>query len=56
MDRIPMTQDGYNKIKAELEKLDAVEMPKIAEKIAAARAEGDLKETQNITASENGRE
>jgi transcription elongation factor GreA len=44
MDRIPMTQEGYNKIKAEMEKYDSVEMPKIAEKIAAARAEGDLKE------------
>lgn len=44
MDRIPMTQDGYNKIKAELERLDSVEMPKVAERIAQARSEGDLKE------------
>ena len=44
MDRIPMTQEGYNKIKAEADHFDSVEMPKIAEKIAAARAEGDLKE------------
>jgi len=43
-DRIPMTQEGYNKIKAEAEQLERVEMPVIAEKIAAARAEGDLKE------------
>jgi len=43
-DRIPMTQEGYNKIKAEAEHLERVEMPLIAEKIAAARAEGDLKE------------
>jgi transcription elongation factor GreA len=42
--RIPMTQEGYNKIKAELEQLEGVEMPKIAEKIAIARGEGDLKE------------
>jgi len=39
-----MTREGYNKLKAEMERLDAVEMPKIAEKIADARAEGDLKE------------
>ena len=39
---IPMTQAGYNKIKAEIEQLELVEMPKIAEKIAEARAEGDL--------------
>jgi len=44
MDRIPMTQDGYNKIKAELQRLIAEEMPKIAEKIAEARSEGDLRE------------
>lgn len=39
-----MTQEGYNKIKAEAEYLENVEMPLIVEKIAAARAEGDLKE------------
>ncbi len=44
MDRIPMTQDGYNKIKAEIHRLEADEMPKIADKIAQARAEGDLRE------------
>jgi len=43
-DYIPMTQAGYEKIRAEAERLENVEMPKIAEKIAAARAEGDLKE------------
>lgn len=43
-DSVPMTRAGYNKIKAEMERLDSVEMPKITEKIAEARAEGDLKE------------
>ncbi len=43
-DRIPMTQEGYNKIKAEVEQMERVEMPIIAEKVAEARAEGDLKE------------
>lgn len=43
-DYIPMTQNGYNKIKAEVEHLENVEMPAIAEKIAEARAEGDLRE------------
>ncbi len=41
---VPMTRDGYNRLKAELERLNSEEMPKVAEKIAAARAEGDLKE------------
>jgi transcription elongation factor GreA len=39
-----MSQEGYNKIKADLEHLEMVEMPIITEKIALARAEGDLKE------------
>lgn len=43
-DYVPMTREGYNRIKAEIERLESVEMPVIAEKIAAARAEGDLKE------------
>ncbi len=43
-DYIPMTRAGYSKIKAEVEHLEQVEMPKIAEKIAKARAEGDLRE------------
>ena len=43
-DRVPMTQEGYNKIKAEIEHMENVQMPVITEKLAAARAEGDLKE------------
>lgn len=42
--RIPMTQTGYNKIRDEINRLENEEMPKITEKIALARAEGDLKE------------
>lgn len=42
--RVPMSQEGYNKIKQELDRLETVEMPKIAEKIGIARTEGDLKE------------
>src|SRR5215475_6149876 len=43
-DLIPMTRAGYDKIKAELDHLDQVEMPKIAARVAAARGEGDLSE------------
>ena len=43
-DSIPMTREGYNKIKAEVVRLENDEMPLIRERIAAARAEGDLKE------------
>lgn len=44
MESVPMTRDGYNKIKAEIERLENEELPIITEKIAEARAEGDLKE------------
>lgn len=43
-DSIPMTRTGYEKLKAELQHMDGVLMPEIAEKIAQARGEGDLKE------------
>jgi len=43
-DRIPMTRAGYDKLKSEVEDLETVEMPKLAQRIAAARSEGDLSE------------
>ena len=43
-DFIPMTREGYNKKRAEVARLEDEEMPKIIEKIAAARSEGDLSE------------
>src|SRR5438045_8303252 len=44
MERIPTTREGFEKIREEIRQLENVEMPKIAEKIADARAEGDLSE------------
>lgn len=41
---IPMTRTGYNKIRAELDELEQVQMPEVEKRIATARAEGDLKE------------
>ena len=43
-DRIPMTRTGYDKIKADADYLHTVEMPKILERLATARSEGDLSE------------
>ena len=43
-DSVPMTRDNYNNIKERVSKLENEDMPAIAEKIAEARAEGDLKE------------
>lgn len=43
-DLVPMTQEAYDREKAEITRLENEEIPKIAEQIAAARAEGDLSE------------
>jgi transcription elongation factor GreA len=44
MDGQPISREGYDKKKEELRVLENVEMPKIAQAIADARAEGDLRE------------
>lgn len=44
MQRNPISHEGYNKLRDEIKHLEDVEMPKIAQKIADARAEGDLSE------------
>lgn len=43
-DLVPMTRAGYDKLKAELERMDGEEMPKLSARVAAARSEGDLSE------------
>jgi transcription elongation factor GreA len=43
-DLIPMTRTGYDKLKADLDQMENVEMPKLAQRVAAARSEGDLSE------------
>lgn len=43
-EQVPMTREKYNQLRSEVEHLENVEMPFVAEKIAEARAEGDLKE------------
>ncbi|MDR0869406.1 MAG: transcription elongation factor GreA [Planctomycetaceae bacterium] len=44
MDSVPMTREGYDRIKGEVERLENEEMPVILERLANARSEGDLKE------------
>lgn len=39
-----MTREGYDKLRAEVENMENVEMPAIANLIAQARGEGDLSE------------
>ena len=43
-DRIPMTRTGYDKLKAQIDHMRNVEMPIILDRLATARAEGDLSE------------
>jgi len=43
-DTIPTTRTGYEKLKADLERLENVEMPAISNRVAEARSEGDLSE------------
>ena len=43
-DIVPITRTGYDKLKAQLDHMEQVEMPAISQRIALARAEGDLRE------------
>ena len=43
-DIVPITRTGYEKLKAELDHMEQVEMPAVTQRIALARAEGDLRE------------
>ena len=43
-DTIPMTREAYERKRKEVERLEFEVMPEVTEKLAAARAEGDLKE------------
>ena len=44
MERQPISREGYEKKKEELRILEEVDMPRITQAIADARAEGDLRE------------
>lgn len=43
-DSVPMTREGYDRLKAEVTRLETEELPVITQRLADARAEGDLKE------------
>jgi transcription elongation factor GreA len=51
MDRIPMTREGYEKLKADLDRMQNVEMIQVARRIAAAREMGDLSENAEYHAA-----
>ncbi|MFO0890261.1 MAG: transcription elongation factor GreA [Isosphaeraceae bacterium] len=50
-DRIPMSKEGYEKLKAQLDNMKHVDMPLIAEQIAQARGYGDLSENAEFDAA-----
>ncbi len=50
-DRIPMSKEGYEKLKAQLDRMKNDEMPRIAEQIAQARGFGDLSENAEFDAA-----
>jgi len=50
-ERIPMTREGYDKLKAELYRMQNVEMIEITRRVAAARDMGDLSENAEYHAA-----
>ena len=50
-DRIPMSKEGYEKKKAQLDRMKNEDMPRIAEQIAQARGFGDLSENAEFDAA-----
>jgi transcription elongation factor GreA len=50
-DRIPMSKEGYDKLKAQLDKMKHEDMARIAEQIAQARGYGDLSENAEFDAA-----
>src|SRR6516164_2992881 len=50
-ERIPMTREGYEKRKAQLDHMQNVQMIEVAKRIAAARELGDLSENAEYHAA-----
>jgi transcription elongation factor GreA len=51
MERIPMTQEGFQRLEKELKTLKYTERPAVIEQIAEARAHGDLSENAEYHAA-----
>ncbi|MBD3317408.1 MAG: transcription elongation factor GreA, partial [Chitinivibrionales bacterium] len=50
-ERVPITQNGYNELLEELEKLKKVERPNVIKRVAEARSHGDLSENAEYHAA-----
>ena len=53
MDRVPVTREGYEALKKELENLKRVERPQNLKAIEEARAHGDLSENAEFAAAKD---
>jgi transcription elongation factor GreA len=51
IERVPMTQEQYDRLKAEIDRMSNVEMIAVAKRIAEARAHGDLSENAEYHAA-----
>jgi len=51
IERIPMSQEGYEKLKADLNRMQNIEMIEVTKRIATARAHGDLSENAEYHAA-----
>lgn len=51
IERIPISREGYEKLKADLDRMQTVEMIAVAKRIAAARELGDLSENAEYHAA-----
>jgi transcription elongation factor GreA len=51
IERVPMTREGYEKLKADLDRMQNAEMMQVAKRIAAAREFGDLSENAEYHAA-----
>ena len=51
IERIPISREGYEKLKADLDRMQNVEMTEIARRVATARDMGDLRENAEYHAA-----
>ena len=51
MNRLPITREGYNRLRAELKRLEQKERPKVIQAISEAREHGDITENAEYEAA-----
>jgi transcription elongation factor GreA len=51
MNRLPITREGYDRLRAELQRLEQKERPKVIQAIAEARDHGDITENAEYEAA-----